>query len=134
MTNEILELERLDLEATPGPWWSLRDGNQYVRCRHGTQELVGASRLEGVERPWNPYGTTSTLANDPDVVRFKDEDADLVAAMRRALPRLLAVARAAERVLVHGPSSETPAAYARAAASKETHDELRAALAALGVP
>ena len=131
--NEILELERMDLAATPGPWRSLRDGNQYVRYNPGTQELVGASRLDGVERPWNPY-STRPLAEDADTVRFKDEDADLIAAMRRALPKLLAVARAAERVLVHGPSSETPATYARAAASKETHAELRAALAALGVP
>jgi hypothetical protein len=95
------ELRRLEAAATPGPWRSMRDGNQYTNTRFlPTAKLVGASRLEGVTRPWNPnkYVTFGFTPEEFETPRFLDADADLIAAARNAMPALLASADRAEEL------------------------------------
>lgn len=91
-TPEFLaEMRRLEKAATPGPWQSMRDGNQYIDPLGPTAECVGASRLVPVVRPWNPYAYVR-FGFKPDELekpRFLDADADLIAAARNALPALL---------------------------------------------
>lgn len=93
--TDLAELERLEREATPGPWQSLRDGNQYVKTMHLEAELVGASRIEGVLRPWNPhaYVAFGMKAEQHEIVRFKDADADMIAALRNNASALITLAR-----------------------------------------
>lgn len=70
-------------KATPGPYRSMRDGNQYLETRYiPTCKLVGASRIDGLKRPWNPHAAIAfgLKAEDHEIVRFTDEDADYIAA------------------------------------------------------
>lgn len=71
---------RLDA-ATPGPWRSMREGNQFLNCKYlPTAKCVGASRVDGLPRPWNPHAVISFMKLDAaEVSRFKDEDADFIA-------------------------------------------------------
>lgn len=87
MTPEIRnlaeELLALAGKATRGPYRSMRDGNQYIDTRYmPTCKLVGASIVEGLVRPWNPHAMLSfgLKASEHEVVRFKDADADYIAA------------------------------------------------------
>jgi hypothetical protein len=89
---EVARLRELEAKATPGPWRSMRDGNQYTNTRFlPTAKLVGASRLDGVTRPWNPnkYVTFGFKPEEFETARFLDADADLIAAMRSVLLPLL---------------------------------------------
>jgi len=80
-------------KATKGPWRSMREGNQYVEARYlPCIKLVGASRIDGIQRPWNPYAYVQfgMKAETHEVARFIDEDADFIANARQDIPDLLA--------------------------------------------
>lgn len=102
---DIPHLRELLAKATPRPWRAMRDGNQYVNATYlPTAKLVGASRIEGPRRPWNPhayiaYGFKPT---EFETVRFVDEDADLIAAAVNALPALLDEVERLRRVVESG--------------------------------
>jgi hypothetical protein len=88
--------------ATPGPWLSLRDGNQRINTHYlPTAKLVGASRIVGPVRPWNPYAYIARgfTPEEFETVRFVDEDADFVAHAREDIPSLVAYAEALEEAL-----------------------------------
>jgi len=83
------EWRRLADEATPGPWCSARDGNQYIETSYlPTAQLVGASRIEEIRRPWNPHAYVSfgITAEDHETARFLDADADFIAQPARQSP------------------------------------------------
>ena len=85
------EVLRLDGEATPGPWRSMRDGNQCLGTRYmPTAKTVAASRIEELPRPWNPHAALAfgLKAEAHEVSRFKDADADFIAHARTACPTL----------------------------------------------
>lgn len=88
MTNdkELERLEELSAKATPGPWRSMRNGNS--PCR-GT--LVGVSHIEELPRPYNEHAFAERAHRELSL--FRDEDADLIAEMRNALPALIAEVR-----------------------------------------
>ena len=60
-----------------------------------TAKGVGASRISGPVRPWNPHALLAFgfKPKEYETVRFIDADADLVAALRNAFPALEAAAR-----------------------------------------
>lgn len=60
----------------------MRDGNQYIKTERITPVLVGASRVEGLVRPWNPYSFFNGihLTTEFETARFRDADADFIAA------------------------------------------------------
>lgn len=71
--------------ASPGPWRAMRDGNQYVGVEldgrkgknvihpTGRGTLVGASRVEGLARPWNPWWVgDSTAPETQETVRLAE--------------------------------------------------------------
>lgn len=70
-------------EKASSGWRSMRDGNQYIG-----DLIVGASRVEGLLRPWNRHYVVPAEKLE-DVSRFVDEDADFIAAARTALPDAL---------------------------------------------
>lgn len=73
--------------ATPGEWMAMRDGNQYLETRHlPSAKAVGASRIEGPKRPWNPHALLSFgfKPEEYETVRFIDADADFVCALVNA--------------------------------------------------
>lgn len=93
--------ERLSA-ASQGPWRAMRDGNQYVGVEldgrkgknvihpAGRGTLVGASHVEGLVRPWNPWWVgDSTSPETQETVRLKDADADFVAAAPRDIAALI---------------------------------------------
>ncbi len=100
--KELAEaLARADA-ATPGPWHSSRDGNQFIETGYPpTAKLVGASRVLGVVRPWNPHALVAFgfKPSEYETVRLLDADADFVAATRTDVPRLIADLRAARALL-----------------------------------
>lgn len=136
--EEIDALAKLEAKATPGPWASLRDGNQYVETNYiPTAKLVGASRISGVRRPWNPHALLAFgfRPEEYETVRFVDADADLVAALRNAAPALIQAAREAfiftgpiEEVMAEAGLTEadTDAAYERLMADVKTLDRVMA--------
>ncbi len=74
MTRPDLDaLEALAKKAASGDWRACRDGNQYIG-----DLLVGASRIQALARPWNPRGVRP---DDPETARFRDADADFIAAV-----------------------------------------------------
>lgn len=96
------ELADLDRVASPAPWRSLRDGNQYIKTRYmPTAECVGASRMEGLPRPWNPhrYVSFGFRAEEHEMPRFLDNDGDLIQALRNNLPEIVAALRAQSATL-----------------------------------
>ena len=88
MTLDLKAIRERAEAASPRPWRAMREGNQYV----GT-ELVGASRVEGLVRPWNPHASISqgvtASAKQHETTRLLDEDADFVAHAREDIPALL---------------------------------------------
>lgn len=84
MFTDTKALRALADAATPGPWRAMRDGNQYIQTGKLTPTLVGASRVDGVARPWNPYSFFGgiKLHAEFETARFKDADADFIAAAR----------------------------------------------------
>lgn len=109
MSGTLDRLEALCGAATPGPWEALDvDGNE-----RAVVPWVGFVR---------PDGDIELIA-DCEQERGC-QDAEFIAASRAALPALIAVARAAERV------AELPSAVVNSG----SHDDLRAALAALEQP
>ncbi len=89
---DIKTLRILLSEATPGPWRSMRDGNQYLDTKYmPTAKVVGASRLDGPKRPWNPHRLIAFgfTPDEYETARFTDADADLIASAVNALPELL---------------------------------------------
>ena len=100
-----------------------------------TAKCVGASRLDGVLRPWNPHALIAFgfKPTEYETARFRDEDADLIAALRNAAPRLIAelrkldtIARVAKEAASYdwGTSVSEAYHYERMAAM----DRLRAAM------
>ena len=83
----------------------MREGNQYIgvelnprlgRSAAGPRasKLVGASRIEGIERPWNPWWVGDPYSpKTEETVRLTDEDADFVAASRSDIPWLVSTVR-----------------------------------------
>ena len=81
--DDLEQLETLAKAATPAPWTSLRDGNQYITKGYiPAARCVGASRIEGLTRPWNPHAAIAFGLNAEahEVVRFLDADAAFIAA------------------------------------------------------
>lgn len=80
--NRIEELRALEQSATPGPWEAVIGDNQ----REAWVLSGSGEALEVTPRPedWNDAG-------------LRDADAELITAMRNALPDLLAVVEAAQR-------------------------------------
>ena len=84
--------ERLAKRASRGPWRSLRDGNQYVNTFYlPTAKVVGASRVDGLVRPWNPHALVAFgfKPAEYETSRFIDEDADFIAAAPEDVAYLL---------------------------------------------
>ena len=83
MSGTIERLKELDAAATPGPWTlNLGDDGQYVETH---------DRPRGMDpRLWD--GIVVVVSGPTDEA---DPDGELIAAMRNALPALLAVAEAA---------------------------------------
>ena len=98
--NLIEELTRLEKAATPRPWQAMREGNQYVDCKKITPTPVGASRVHGVQRPWNPYAAAQfgLTPEHHEAVRFKDDDADLVVTLCNHLPAILSALKENKRL------------------------------------
>ena len=104
--SRLSEIEAGEAKATKGPWRSMREGNQYIgvelnprlgRSAAGPRasKLVGASRIEGIERPWNPWWVGDPYSpKTEETVRLTDEDADFVAASRSDIPWLVSTVRA----------------------------------------
>lgn len=88
------ELEKL-LERISGPWRSMREGNQYL---NDGAEVVGASRVDGLDRPWNPRYVIAP-SDLEEVSRFRDDDADFIAAAPAAIRFLLSRLRTLEAAL-----------------------------------
>lgn len=91
MTLDLDAIRVLAAAATPGPWRSMRDGNQYIGTRYmPTAKCVGTSRVDGIVRPWNPhaYIAWGFPAEKFEVAQFLDADADFIAAAREAVPAL----------------------------------------------
>jgi hypothetical protein len=85
-TDRIEQIRTRMQAASRGPWRSMRDGNQYLDGDRN--KLVGASRVDGLKRPWNPWFVKSALELE-SVSRFKDEDADFIANAREDIHWLL---------------------------------------------
>ncbi len=97
ITEQIDELLALSDKATPGPVRSMRDGNQYVNTSYlPTAKVVGASRLDGLTRPWNPHALMrfGFRPEEYETARFLDGDADYIAAIFNRTPALLRVLKA----------------------------------------
>jgi hypothetical protein len=100
LLSELTPAEREIAEraekATPGPWRSMRDGNQYIGARmrgDNYEHCFGASRIDGIKRPWNPFRMIAFgwRPEEMEDVVLKDDDADFVAAARTDVPYLLSV-------------------------------------------
>lgn len=81
MTNPLsTQFAELAKEATQGHMRSMRDGNQYLDGLHSAdgKSLVGASRVDGLDRPWN-RGGAKLFIDMEHVSRFRDADADFIA-------------------------------------------------------
>lgn len=100
--SRIAEIRERTENATPGPWRSMRDGNQYFDVEldprtgkatpypKGRGTLVGASIIPQLQRPWNPWWVgDSTSPETQETARFKDADADFIAHSRADIPYLL---------------------------------------------
>ena len=77
-------LVRLSNAATPGTWRSMRDGNQFLNTSYmPTATVVGASRIDGPKRPWNPHALIAFgfTPKEYETVRLKDADADFICAL-----------------------------------------------------
>lgn len=86
------EIEARAKAATPGPWVSMRDGNQYIDTGYlATAKTVGASVVKGLPRPWNPYALLSFgfKPEEYEKARFKDCDADFIAYAREDVETLV---------------------------------------------
>jgi hypothetical protein len=84
MTLDLDELERLEREATAGPW---QPDNEH---RNVLRDVEGYSLLT-TDRP--SYGTQSEFG-----AFTQDEDAAFIAALRNAAPALIARARRADEL------------------------------------
>lgn len=74
----------LSIAATPGAWHSMREGNQFIDTRYmPTMKCVGASRIDGPKRPWNPHALIAFgfKPEEYEKVRMTDADADFVCAL-----------------------------------------------------
>lgn len=101
--ERLKAIEERAAKASPGPWRSMRDGNQYINTRYmPTARLVGASRVDGVVRPWNPHALLARgfTPDEYETARFLDADADFIAHARDDIPYLLAALRFAVDTLV----------------------------------
>lgn len=99
-TTLTTRMRELMEEATPGPWRAMREGNQYVDCKKLTPTLVAASRVHGVQRPWNPYAATQfgLTPEHHEAVRFKDGDADLIVHLVNNAPTIIRLLEAGDSV------------------------------------
>ena len=83
------ELRALLARATPGPWRAWRSGN----CPLMDGTLVGQSSIPEIPRPYEPrwvgHQDEASGLLWKHTTYMRDEDADLIAAMRNALPALL---------------------------------------------
>lgn len=89
---DVGKLRALLAQATPGPWRSMRQGNQYLGTVYmPTAKLVGASVIEPIKRPWNPHAAIpfGITALQHEQARFTDGDADLIVEVINALPWLI---------------------------------------------
>jgi len=104
MTITLDELDRLEKAATPGPWVHF-DGAP----EHGNAYVSGPE-------PDN-WTAAECFGSDPDA------DAALIAAARNALPGLLAIAQAAQKLLAVCPPW-SPEAFTKL---HDLYDAMRAA-------
>jgi hypothetical protein len=97
MSSRLQAIKARLAAATPGPWRAMCDGNQYIEAWRLTPKLVGASRVDGLVRPWNPYALVAFgfKPEEYETARFLDADAALIAHAPADLQALLAVAEAA---------------------------------------
>lgn len=93
MTIDLDELERLEREATPGPWVDDADD----RPGQIRDVLLAYAKQHRVATAW---GSAYTATN-------ATEDASLIAAARNALPALIRIARAAKACVTNiGPQED----------------------------
>lgn len=95
--------------SNDGHWRSWKDGNQAVNIQNQSPfkgEHCGASIVEGLPRAWNPHFVginVFSLPKEFNVSRFRDEDADFIAAAPQLVRDLL------EALLASGgPRPKTP--------------------------
>lgn len=88
-TLDLDELERLEKAATPGPWAHYGHHTTGKLWLYGTADYANHPRIALIEEGLN-YGQ--------DVPATESANADLITAMRNALPALIAAARETERM------------------------------------
>ena len=92
MSNEEIDKQFAICDAaTPGPWRSMRRGNQFIEAKYlPTARVVAASEIPELVRPWNPHACISFMKLDAaETARFIDADADFIAAARTGYPEAL---------------------------------------------
>lgn len=83
--------------SNDGNWQAWRDGNQGINISNDYPfkgEHCGASVVKGLPRAWSPHFVGISVFSLPaefNVSRFKDEDADFIAAAPRLVRQLLAL-------------------------------------------
>lgn len=93
--QELADIKAKCMAATPGPWSSMRSGNQYtqvtsIEWRDSKYKTSGASIIEGLPRFWNPWSAADqTTSSMQETSRFSDADADFIAMARTKIPELL---------------------------------------------
>lgn len=90
--EQLNEWQKLSGAASPGPWKSMRNGNQYLNTTYlPTARVVATSVVQGLPRPWNPHRLLAfgLSAKDYETSRFLDEDADFISMAREAIPQMI---------------------------------------------
>lgn len=106
MTGRIEELQRLHEAATGGPWFAHNTEDSLFMNAYAVTTSESEPNLDGCtdfhKEAHDKSVVALTLLQQPRVVGHESnrwaEDADLIAAMRNALPALLRVARAAKAI------------------------------------
>ena len=105
LTTMLERVRELDGKASKN-WRAMQEGNQYIEVdcnqNHSLErkpgKLVGASRVDGLQRAWNPYWV-GDYRRAENVSRFTEDDAAFIALSRTALPMLARVVYAQDEAL-----------------------------------
>lgn len=126
-TREIEDAERLlGAISNGGDWRSMRDGNQAVNISSQYPFIgdhCGASVVEGLPRAWSPHFvgiSVFTLPKEFSISRFRDADADFIAAAPRIIRKLLDLLERPRQN--DAPPDEARARRARLDAFREIHE------------
>lgn len=134
MVDRIDELQRLHEAATKGPWFAHNTDDALFMNAYAVTTSEREPDLDGCtdfhKDAHDKSVVALTLLQQPRVVGHEStrwqEDAELIAAARNALPALLRVARAALRVTCNGTEGVEDCGV-----NPKDSDELLAALAEL---